>query len=154
MIHIGRLESRAMKIPSAWPNRTHFPWSRGDVSAITAKSHTGYCRRPHIPYVVAEILRGAEVARPLCTETGEQPTHGPDLVIRGGHIALLDEEWPPIEWAIERAYPVEIVRRILRANRNHFEKNLPSRHRLSIGPSSNQSRAGGRGIPAPGNHGT
>ena len=124
-----------MKIPSEWPKHTA-PGSRGRVSAITANIHTGYRRHSYLPYVDAEILRLSAFEWPRCTETCERPTHSQKLVILGGDIALLDEAvGPPLgEWLIERAYPGGIVRHILRATQSHFESNLPSRKRLSIGP--------------------
>ena len=137
-------------------DQTHIvPGSRGRVFVISARARASYSKRSHLPYADAKILRGAAAECPRCAETGAQPSRGGQLVILGGHIALLDGKVasPLSDWITERAYPLGITRQVLRATQNNFESNLPSRQRLSRGSASNQSRAGGRSVPGPKAHG-
>ena len=133
--------------------QTHtVPCPIGRVSVISDGNRASYSWQSHLPCIAAEILRGAAGEWPRCAESGEQPPRGQKLVILGGHIAILDEEAisPLREWVVERSCQSGIIRHILRANHSHFESNLPSRQRLSLGPPPKKSREGGRIIPEPG----
>ena len=108
---------------------THsIPNSLGKVTVITTGWGAQYSRRSHIPFFSTDSLYGNSASWPKCVSTGLQPTPAEKIAILGGHVGLLGEEiiLYQRDWMTPRVYRCGIVRHILRAARNHFQRNLPS----------------------------